>query len=155
MGSVANISSFRVSSSGSTISDSNDWSCILLNVRLVHYHTHRGCKDAASGPARMPSRQHMGTRHVAGIADTLTSDLSTSIVRSFDTGPMRSISWLRLSALHTDTRFPVTLCVADCTRQGPTLNGGACAAAAGRAALEELDGPGVDVLLPMAEPPIL
>lgn len=39
----------------------------------------------------------------------------------------------------------MTLCEADCTRQGPTWNGGACAAD-GKAA--EDDGAGVDDLLP-------
>lgn len=53
-----------------------------------------------------------------------TSAFNTSSVLSFEAGPMRSISALLLSALHTDTRLFVTLCTADWTRHGPTLNGG-------------------------------
>lgn len=53
-----------------------------------------------------------------------TSAFSTSIVRSLEAGPMRSMSGFLLSMLHTETRLLVTLCVADCTRHGPTLNGG-------------------------------
>lgn len=67
---------------------------------------------------------------------------------------MRSMSALLLSALHTETRLPVTLCVADCTRHGPTLNGDG-RAAAGSAALDDPAGPGVDVLLPLVAVPML
>lgn len=51
-----------------------------------------------------------------------------------------------LSADHTLTRLPLTLCVADCTFQGPTWNGGACATC-GSTVEDEL-GVGVPVRLP-------
>lgn len=58
-----------------------------------------------------------------------------------------------MSALQTLTRLPVTLCVADCTRQGPTLKGGEWAAAGSDA--PDDDGVGVDVRLRMEPEPIL
>ena len=56
-----------------------------------------------------------------------TSAFRTSIVLSLDAGPIRSISALLLSILHTETRLLVTLWAAGCTRHGPTLKGGGCA----------------------------
>ena len=64
------------------------------------------------------------------------------------------MSGLLLSALHTDTRLPVTLWVADWTRHGPTLKGGG-RAAGGSAAFGVPAGAGVDVLLPEEEAPML
>ena len=58
-------------------------------------------------------------------ASPLTSDLRASTTRSLDWGPSLSTSGPRLSKAHTETRFPVTLCDADCTLHNPTLNGGA------------------------------
>ncbi len=78
-----------------------------------------------------------------------TSAFSTSIVRSLDAGPIRSISGFLLSILHTDTRLFVTLCVADCTRHGPTLKDGGSEAAGNVVA--ELEGAGDPVLLPTIE----
>lgn len=47
------------------------------------------------------------------------------MTRSLDWGPSFSTSGPRLSKDHTETRFPVILCEADCTLHSPILNGGA------------------------------
>ena len=119
--------------------------------------TNQGCTDAAAETAQTPLRpKHEHIRDVEAIGQRHTSAFRTSIVLSLDAGPIRSISWLRLSALHTETRFPVVLCVADCTFHGPTLNGSACAVAAGNVDVEGPEGPGVDDRLPVSEgPPML
>ncbi len=65
---------------------------------------------------------------------------------SFATVPSLSISWPRLSNVHTETRLLVTLCHADCTFHNPTKKGGV---AAGGAAKGVPVDPGVAGLLPV------
>lgn len=55
--------------------------------------------------------------------------------------------------LHTETSLLVTLCAAGCTRHGPTLNGGGCAAV-GSEAEDDPAGMGDAVRLPLKPPPI-
>jgi len=71
---------------------------------------------------------------------------------SLTRGAVRSISGPRLSKLHTETRLLVTLCTAACIRHSPILKGGESAADTG---VEEPDGVGVPLLLPVDDPPIL
>ena len=89
----------------------------------------------------------------------LTSAFNASIILSL-APPALSTSALFLSKVHTDTRFPVTLCVAGWTFQSPTWNVGVklgvgkfvellfeVAVPEPTEGLDELDGPGVDDLL--------
>lgn len=81
------------------------------------------------------------------------------MIFSFACAGILSASGARFSYVHTDTRLCVTLCVADCTRQGPTWNVGiSCGAGSepgvgedGPPAADELAlalGPGVEARLP-------
>lgn len=65
---------------------------------------------------------------------------------SLATAPSLSISWPRLSNVHTETRLLVTLCQADCTFHSPTKKGGVAGAGAAKGVPVD---PGVAGLLPV------
>ena len=102
---------------------------------------HPRCSDGAAAQVQTPTdpRAHEAPHHPsaqpsARSGQTRTSALSASTTRSRAAGPARSsaASAPRFSYVHTDTRLPVTLCVAGCTRHGPTWNVGVnCAAGSG------------------------
>lgn len=140
-GSVAKVSSDRVSSSGSTIS-TNEY---VNHDHVLHDEESEprieGCRSRLRAAAFEQIIQLGGKvlqvleflEEISHCPDRLqgnptywrrTSAFKTSNTRSLALGPHFSSSGERLSKLQTETRLLVVLCIANCTFQGPTLKGG-------------------------------